>query len=54
MGISVVNALSNRVEVNVRRNSNVYAIAFEKGLKTEELSIIDTCGKRNTGTRVCG
>ncbi|BDX05247.1 DNA topoisomerase IV subunit B [Planctobacterium marinum] len=52
VGISVVNALSTRVEVNVRRDGNVFAIAFENGNKVEELEIIDTCGKRNTGTRV--
>jgi topoisomerase-4 subunit B len=33
-------------------NGNVYQIAFENGDKVEELAIIDTCGKRNTGTRV--
>ena len=52
VGISVVNALSSRVEVTVRRDGNVYAIAFEHGNKVEDLEIIDTCGKRNTGTRV--
>ena len=52
VGISVVNALSTRVEVTIRRNSNVYQIAFANGDKVEDLSIIDTCGKRNTGTRV--
>jgi topoisomerase-4 subunit B len=52
VGISVVNALSTRVEVNIRRDGNVYQMAFENGDKVEELSIIDTCGKRNTGTSV--
>ena len=52
VGISVVNALSNRVEVSIRRDGNVYQIAFENGDKVEELKVIDTCGKRNTGTRV--
>jgi topoisomerase IV subunit B len=52
VGISVVNALSKRVEVSIRRNGNVYQMAFENGDKAEELAIIDTCGKRNTGTRV--
>jgi topoisomerase-4 subunit B len=52
VGISVVNALSKRVEVGIRRDGNVYQIAFENGDKVEELAIIDTCGKRNTGTRV--
>ncbi len=32
-GISVVNALSKRVEVNVRRDGQVYNIAFENGEK---------------------
>ena len=52
VGISVVNALSTRVEVTIRRDSNVYQMAFENGDKAEDLEIIDTCGKRNTGTRV--
>ncbi|MFT6269586.1 MAG: topoisomerase-4 subunit B [Alphaproteobacteria bacterium] len=52
VGISVVNALSNRVEVTIRRNGQVHQIAFENGDKKEELAVIDTCGKRNTGTRV--
>ena len=52
VGISVVNALSTRVEVTIRRNGQVHQIAFENGDKKEELSVIDTCGKRNTGTRV--
>ena len=52
VGISVVNALSKRVEVNIRRDSNVYQIAFENGDKVQELEIVDTCGKRNTGTKV--
>ena len=52
VGISVVNALSTRVEVTIRRDSNVYQIAFANGDKIEELAVIDTCGKRNTGTRV--
>ncbi len=52
VGISVVNALSNRVEVTIRRNSEVHQIAFENGDKVEELAVIDSCGKRNTGTRV--
>jgi topoisomerase-4 subunit B len=52
VGISVVNALSTRVEVTIRRDGNVYKMAFENGDKVEELSIVDTCGKRNTGTSV--
>ncbi len=52
VGISVVNALSTRVEVTVRRDSKVYQMAFENGDKVEDLAVIDSCGKRNTGTRV--
>ncbi len=52
VGISVVNALSKRVEVSIRRDSNVYQMAFEHGDKVEELKAVDTCGKRNTGTSV--
>ncbi|NKF49487.1 DNA topoisomerase IV subunit B [Shewanella sp. WXL01] len=52
VGISVVNALSTRVEVTVRRNAQVYQMAFEDGFKVEELEVVGTCGRRNTGTRV--
>ena len=52
VGISVVNALSSRVDVTVRRDGNVYEMAFAEGAKTQELTITGTVGKRNTGTRV--
>lgn len=52
VGISVVNALSTRVEVTIRRDSQVYRIVFANGDKIEDLSVVDTCGKRNTGTSV--
>ncbi|MCE0493390.1 DNA topoisomerase IV subunit B [Vibrio salinus] len=52
VGISVVNALSKRVEVTVRRDGNVYDIAFEQGDKVSDLTVTGTCGKRNRGTSV--
>jgi len=52
VGISVVNALSSRVEVQVKRDSQVFEMAFEHGDKVQELSVTGTVGKRNTGTRV--
>jgi topoisomerase-4 subunit B len=52
VGISVVNALSKRVEVNIRRDGKVHHIAFENGDKVQELEVVDTCGKRNTGTHI--
>ncbi|OBT08242.1 DNA topoisomerase IV subunit B [Shewanella sp. UCD-FRSSP16_17] len=52
VGISVVNALSTRVEISVRRDAQVYEMAFENGEKVEDLTVTGTCGRRNTGTRV--
>ncbi|MEW6998861.1 DNA topoisomerase IV subunit B [Colwelliaceae bacterium BS250] len=52
VGISVVNALSNRVEVSVRRDQKVYEMAFEHGEKVSDLTEVGVVGKRNTGTKV--
>ncbi|SDR80959.1 DNA topoisomerase IV subunit B [Halopseudomonas xinjiangensis] len=52
VGISVVNALSLRVEVRVKRDGQEYAVAFESGEKVSELEVVGTVGKRNTGTSV--
>lgn len=52
VGISVVNALSHRVEVSVRRDGQIYQIASENGEKVEELHVTGTVGRRNTGTSV--
>ncbi|MGB0466086.1 MAG: DNA topoisomerase IV subunit B [Pontibacterium sp.] len=52
VGVSVVNALSKLLEVIVKRDGNVYRIGFADGDKVSELEIIDSCGKRNTGTTV--
>ncbi|OCG21507.1 MULTISPECIES: DNA topoisomerase IV subunit B [unclassified Gilliamella] len=52
VGISVVNALSKRVDVTVHRDGQVYEIAFENGNKVEDLHVTGTCGRRNTGTKV--
>ncbi|MFP3019155.1 MAG: DNA topoisomerase IV subunit B [Arsenophonus sp.] len=52
VGISVVNALSKRIEVTVSRDSKIYRIAFENGEKSQELKIIGSCSKRTTGTSI--
>ena len=52
VGVSVVNALSNYLEVTVKRNSQVYFMKFKDGDKASELKVIDRVGKRNTGTMV--
>ena len=52
VGISVVNALSLKVEVRVKRDGQEYLMTFANGEKTSELEVIGTVGKRNTGTSV--
>ncbi|MCP1339132.1 DNA topoisomerase IV subunit B [Idiomarina sp. M1R2S28] len=52
VGISVVNALSKRVELSIKRDGQVYEMAYENGDKVSELEVTGTVGKRNTGTRV--
>ncbi|MCM2972878.1 DNA topoisomerase IV subunit B [Larsenimonas suaedae] len=52
VGVSVVNALSTRLEVEVFRGGIRQSIAFEKGEKAEELHQIGTCPKKTTGTTV--
>ncbi|MFD2189329.1 DNA topoisomerase IV subunit B [Pistricoccus aurantiacus] len=52
VGVSVVNALSRRLEVEVCRDGKRHAMAFEQGEKASELEVIGTCTKRATGTLV--
>ena len=52
VGISVVNALSTRLEAEIKRDGNIHSIVFENGFKTKELEVIGTVGKKNTGTKV--
>jgi len=50
VGVSVVNALSIKLEVEVRRGGDVYTMEFKKGNKTKNLKKTDKVGKKNTGT----
>ena len=50
VGVSVVNALSEKVEVQIKRDGNLYHISFANGQKTAELSVLKKIGIRNTGT----
>lgn len=52
VGVSVVNALSTRVDVYIRRDGNEHHMGFADGDKTSDLKAIGTVGKRNTGTRI--
>src|SRR5262245_59565740 len=51
VGVSVTNALSKRLEVEVKRDGKVHRIVFENGDVAEKLKVIGTCGPRTTGTR---
>jgi topoisomerase-4 subunit B len=53
VGVSVVNALSRSLEVTIRRDGQVHQMRFSGGDKASELEVIDSCGKRNTGTSIC-
>lgn len=50
VGVSVVNALSERVDVTIKRNGLIYKMAFANGDKIEELNEIGITKKRDTGT----
>lgn len=52
VGVSVVNALSKRLEVFVKRDGRVYYMAFEQGEPTQKLAIVDKAPKNETGTTV--
>ncbi|CAI8179321.1 MAG: DNA topoisomerase 4 subunit B [Marinobacterium sp. xm-d-530] len=52
VGVSVVNALSKLLEVQIRRGGQVHRIGFADGEKVSDLEVVDTCGQRNTGTTV--
>ncbi|MEM9533220.1 MAG: DNA topoisomerase IV subunit B [Pseudomonadota bacterium] len=52
VGVSVVNALSSRLEVWIKRDAKEYHVGFANGEKTSDLTEIGTVGQRNTGTRV--
>jgi len=52
VGVSVVNALSDSLTVTIRRAGQVHEMSFAGGEKTSDLAVIDTVGKRNTGTQV--
>lgn len=52
VGVSVVNALSDKLQVHIKRGGQEYAISFAHGAKTSELTVVGEVGKRNTGTRV--
>jgi topoisomerase-4 subunit B len=52
VGVSVVNALSRRLEVTIKRHGQLYHMAFADGNKASELEVIGKAAKRETGTSV--
>jgi topoisomerase-4 subunit B len=52
VGVSVVNALSTKVEVVIKRDAQLYQMDFKNGDRATPLKIIGTVPKKQTGTRV--
>ncbi len=52
VGVSVVNALSSELEVQVKRDGKLHQMTFANGDKKTNLKVIDKVGQRNTGTTV--
>ena len=50
VGVSVVNALSQWLEVEVKRDGKLYQQSYAKGKPKGKLKPVDSIGKRNTGT----
>ncbi|HEX5057251.1 MAG TPA: DNA topoisomerase IV subunit B [Gammaproteobacteria bacterium] len=50
VGVSVVNALSKRLEVKVRRGGKEYLMSFADGNRKSNLKEIGKVGQKNTGT----
>jgi DNA gyrase subunit B len=48
VGVSVVNALSKRLNLTIFQNGNIYEMAFERGKPVNHLSIIGQTSKRGT------
>ncbi len=52
VGVSVVNALSTRVDLYIKREGNEYHMAFADGDPASKLEVVGSVGKKNTGTRL--
>lgn len=52
VGVSVVNALSKWLVVEVKQHGALHRQRFEGGEPATDLEVVDTVGKRNTGTLV--
>ncbi len=52
VGVSVVNALSRKLEVHIRRNGDAYQIEFEDGEVSMDLLKVGQVAKKITGTTI--
>ena len=52
VGASVVNALSEWLEVQVKRNGHIYQQRYERGKICYDLKIVGDCDNEDTGTQV--
>jgi topoisomerase IV subunit B len=52
VGVSVVNALSKRLETNIRREGKEYHISFKDGKADSKLSVVGKVPAKSTGTTV--
>ncbi len=50
VGVSVVNALSTKLEVKIKRDGQIFAMSFADGEKIQDLTVIGKVGRKNTGT----
>ena len=52
VGVSVVNALSNKLVATVKRDGKIYRQEFSKGIRKSELELIGETKKEDTGTTI--
>ncbi len=52
VGVSVVNALSTRLDVYIKRDGLEQRMSFANGDRTSQLETISSVGRKNTGTRL--
>lgn len=52
VGVSVVNALSSRLEVQIKRDGKIYEMSFMQSEPASKLGVVGTVGKRSTGTTI--
>jgi topoisomerase-4 subunit B len=50
VGVSVVNALSSKVEVTIRRDGQIWRMDFAHGDRASDLKVVGSVAKKQTGT----